>query len=58
MRILVIGGTEFVGRHFVAQALDEGHQHTLFNRGVTHRSQFPEVERRGRTPDRPARLVS
>jgi 2'-hydroxyisoflavone reductase len=45
MRILVIGGTEFVGRHFVAQALDEGHRLTLFNRGVTNPALFPEAER-------------
>jgi 2'-hydroxyisoflavone reductase len=45
MRILVIGGTEFVGRHFVAQALERGHQLTLFNRGITNPALFPEAER-------------
>jgi 2'-hydroxyisoflavone reductase len=45
MRILVIGGTEFVGRHFVARALSEGHGLTLFNRGVTNPELFPEAER-------------
>jgi 2'-hydroxyisoflavone reductase len=45
MRILVIGGTEFVGRHFVARALEEGHRLTLFNRGITNPELFPEAER-------------
>ncbi|MEO8291663.1 MAG: NAD-dependent epimerase/dehydratase family protein [Actinomycetota bacterium] len=45
MRILVIGGTEFVGRHFVARALEDGHQLTLFNRGRTNPTLFPEAER-------------
>jgi 2'-hydroxyisoflavone reductase len=33
MRLLVIGGTRFVGRHFVAAALERGHDVTLFHRG-------------------------
>jgi 2'-hydroxyisoflavone reductase len=33
MKILVIGGTRFVGRHFVTAALARGHELTLFNRG-------------------------
>lgn len=33
MKILVIGGTQFVGRHFVEQAVSRGHEVTLFNRG-------------------------
>jgi 2'-hydroxyisoflavone reductase len=33
MRILVLGGTEFVGRAVVAQALSRGHQVSLLNRG-------------------------
>jgi 2'-hydroxyisoflavone reductase len=34
MRILVIGGTRFVGRHIVAAALAEGHDVTVLHRGV------------------------
>jgi 2'-hydroxyisoflavone reductase len=34
MKILVIGGTRFVGRHFVTAALARGHEITLFNRGT------------------------
>jgi len=42
-KILVLGGTQFLGRHFVAQALAAGHELTLFNRG-SHAALFPEVE--------------
>ncbi len=44
MKILVIGGTRFVGRHFVAAALERGHQMTLFNRGQSNDDLFPNVE--------------
>lgn len=44
VRILVIGGTGFVGRWFVAGALEAGHDLTLFNRGITNRGLFPEAE--------------
>jgi 2'-hydroxyisoflavone reductase len=46
MRILVLGGTSFVGRHFVEAALDGGHQLTLFNRGQTNAELFAGVEKR------------
>jgi 2'-hydroxyisoflavone reductase len=45
MRILVLGGTRFVGRAFAEEALAGGHEVTLFNRGRTNASLFPEVER-------------
>jgi 2'-hydroxyisoflavone reductase len=45
MRILVLGGTQFVGRHAVEAALARGHEVTLFNRGRTRPELFPEVER-------------
>ena len=35
MRILIIGGTAFVGRHLTQAALDAGHEVTLFHRGNT-----------------------
>ena len=44
VRILVIGGTSFVGRHLVGRALAAGHQMTLFNRGLTGPGLFPEAE--------------
>lgn len=34
MRILVIGGTQFIGKHFTLAAIAGGHEVTLFNRGT------------------------
>ena len=45
MKILVLGGTVFVGRHFTQAALDRGHQLTLFNRGQHNPELFPETEK-------------
>ena len=46
MRLLVLGGTSFVGRAVVEHALASGHELTLFSRGRTGAALFPEVERR------------
>ncbi|KMJ58353.1 NAD-dependent dehydratase [Bacillus sp. LL01] len=43
MKILVIGGTRFLGRFIVEEALKQGHEVTLFNRG-NHLDLFPQVE--------------
>lgn len=45
MRILVLGGTQFLGRHVVDAALEHGHQLTLFNRGRTRPELFHDVEK-------------
>jgi 2'-hydroxyisoflavone reductase len=45
MRILVLGGTKFLGRAAVESALAGGHEVTLFNRGTTNPELFPEVEK-------------
>jgi 2'-hydroxyisoflavone reductase len=45
MKLLVLGGTRFVGRHLVAEALARGHEVTLFHRGQRGAELFPEVER-------------
>lgn len=45
MRILVLGGTAFVGRAFVDAAAAAGHELTLFNRGRTEPGLFAEHER-------------
>ncbi len=45
MRILVLGGTQFLGRHVVDTALERGHDVTLFNRGQTRPELFPDVEK-------------
>ncbi|MGN7942112.1 SDR family oxidoreductase [Virgibacillus sp. 6R] len=43
MKVLIIGGTRFLGKALVAEALKKGHEVTLFNRG-TNKEIFPEVE--------------
>jgi 2'-hydroxyisoflavone reductase len=45
LRILVLGGTSFIGPHQVQYALNRGHEITLFNRGRTNTDLFPGVER-------------
>jgi len=44
VRILVLGGTKFVGRALVDAALTAGNEVALFHRGVTNRDLFPEAE--------------
>ena len=38
MKLLIIGGTIFLGQHLVEAALARGHEVTLFNRGNTIQS--------------------
>ena len=45
LKILILGGTSFIGPHQVQYALDRGHEITLFNRGRTNTHLFPGVER-------------
>ena len=45
MRILVLGGTSFLGRHVVEAALAGHHEVTLFNRGLTNPDLYPETEK-------------
>jgi len=44
-RILILGGTGFLGPALVEVALARGHALTLFNRGKTRPHLFPEVEK-------------
>jgi len=44
MKILILGGTKFLGRHLVEAALARGHEVTLFNRGKTNPNLFPNIE--------------
>lgn len=46
LRILVLGGTSFVGRAIVENALRAGAEVTLFGRGRTGTELFPQVPRR------------
>ena len=45
MKLLILGGTRFLGRHLVEAALARGHEPTLFNRGRTAPELFAGVER-------------
>ena len=49
MRILILGGTSFIGPHQVKYALERGHQVTIFNRGRTeppfYHDLFEQVEK-------------
>jgi 2'-hydroxyisoflavone reductase len=43
LRILILGGTGFIGPHQVRYALARGHKVTLFNRGRTNAGMFSDV---------------
>ncbi len=45
MKLLMLGGTVFLGRWIVEAALARGHDVTMFNRGDTNPDLFPEVEK-------------
>ena len=45
MKLLVLGGTIFLGRHVVDAALARAHKVTLFNRGRENAHLFPELEK-------------
>jgi len=44
LRILVLGGTGFIGPPMVQYAVDRGHEVTLFNRGRSNTDLFPDLE--------------
>ena len=44
LRILILGGTGFIGPHQVEAARGRGHTLTLFNRGQTNPGMFPDIE--------------
>ena len=63
LRILILGGTGFIGPHEVRYAEQRGHTLTLFNRGKTNPGLFPDIEklegdRDGRELTRPSRAAS
>jgi 2'-hydroxyisoflavone reductase len=45
MKLLILGGPKFVGRHLIDAALAANHEVTLFNRGQTNPDAYPEVEK-------------
>ncbi|MEM0955103.1 MAG: NAD-dependent epimerase/dehydratase family protein [Pseudomonadota bacterium] len=44
-KVLVLGGTGFIGPHQVQSLLDQGHEVTLFNRGRSAPEMFKDLER-------------
>lgn len=44
LRVLILGGTGFIGPHFVEVLRAHGHKLTLFNRGKRNPGLFPDVE--------------
>ena len=59
LRILMLGGTGFLGPHTVEAAIARGHTVTLFNRGITEDRKggiFPDLEKRygNRDPEKHA----
>lgn len=46
MKLLLLGGTRFLGRHVAEQALAAGHQVTLLHRGRSGPAMFPQAEHR------------
>ncbi|MBD0383074.1 NAD-dependent epimerase/dehydratase family protein [Paenibacillus sedimenti] len=44
MKLLILGGTKFLGRAITEAALEQGHDITLFHRGKHDPSAFPQVE--------------
>lgn len=45
MRILIIGGTKFIGPHVIRLLLEEGHDLTLFHRGKTSTNLSENIQR-------------
>jgi 2'-hydroxyisoflavone reductase len=45
VKLLVLGGPRFLGRAIADAALEQGHELTFFNRGMTNPELYPEVER-------------
>lgn len=43
MKVLVLGGTQFIGRHVVAELIRAGHHVTLLNRGKTAPEAFSQL---------------
>jgi 2'-hydroxyisoflavone reductase len=44
LKVLIFGGTGFIGPHFVRELRGAGHKLTLFNRGKRNPGLFPDVE--------------
>jgi 2'-hydroxyisoflavone reductase len=60
LKILILGGTRFLGPHVVENAIERGHTVTLFNRGKSNPDLFPDLEllKGDRDPDKGTGLES
>lgn len=45
MKLLILGGPRFLGRHVIDAALAANHEVTLFNRGQTNPDDYPALEK-------------
>jgi 2'-hydroxyisoflavone reductase len=45
LKVLILGGTGFIGPHLVQAVVDAGHEVTLFNRGKTNTHLFPQAKK-------------
>jgi 2'-hydroxyisoflavone reductase len=45
LKVLILGGSGFIGPHMVQASLDRGHEVSIFNRGKTNPHLFPEIEK-------------
>ncbi|MCT8136374.1 SDR family oxidoreductase [Anaerobacillus sp. CMMVII] len=45
MKVLIIGGTKFIGIHIVEELVKRGHDVTIFNRGKTNVDFFPTIKK-------------
>ena len=44
LKILILGGTNFLGPHLIDELQERGHEVTIFNRGTQDSSHFTDVE--------------
>ncbi len=45
MKLLILGGPKFLGRHLIDAALADNHEVTVFNRGQTNPDAYPQIEK-------------
>jgi 2'-hydroxyisoflavone reductase len=56
VKILILGGLSFLGRHLIERGLDRGHHITVFTRGLHDPGGYPQIERL--TGDRDGNLTA
>ncbi len=58
LKILILGGTVFLGRHLTEALLSRGHEVTLYNRGQQNPHLFPAIEKLRGDRDRDISLLN